>query len=48
VEFGLLLIFLVFAGLVVAGVPVAFCLGIAATAGFIYEGLNPAVGLSPS
>jgi tripartite ATP-independent transporter DctM subunit len=43
VEFGLLLIFLVFAAGVVAGVPVAFCLGIAATVGFIYEGLNPAV-----
>jgi tripartite ATP-independent transporter DctM subunit len=43
VEFGLLLIFLVFGGLVVAGVPVAFCLGIAAAVGFIYEGLNPAV-----
>jgi tripartite ATP-independent transporter DctM subunit len=42
-EFGLLLIFLVFGALVVAGVPVAFCLGIAAAAGFIYEGLNPAV-----
>ena len=28
---------------VVAGVPVAFCLGIAAAAGFLYEGLNPAV-----
>lgn len=42
-ELGLLLIFVVFGLLVVAGVPVAFCLGIAAAAGFIYEGLNPAV-----
>ncbi|CAH0160277.1 TRAP transporter large permease [Roseomonas sp. CECT 9278] len=42
-EFGLLLIFVVFGTLVVAGVPVAFCLGIAAATGFIYEGLNPAV-----
>nr|WP_272877299.1 TRAP transporter large permease [Neoroseomonas eburnea] len=39
----MLLIFSVFAVGVVAGVPVAFCLGIAAVAGFIYEGLNPAV-----
>ncbi|WP_342451378.1 TRAP transporter large permease [Neoroseomonas nitratireducens] len=42
-EFGLILIFVVFGVLVMAGVPVAFCLGIAAAAGFIYEGLNPAV-----
>ena len=42
-EFGLLLIFLVFGLCVIAGVPVAFCLGIAAAVGFIYEGLNPAV-----
>lgn len=42
-EPGLLLIFGVFALGVVAGVPVAFCLGIAAVAGFIWEGLNPAV-----
>jgi len=42
-ELGLLLIFAVFALGVIAGVPVAFCLGIAAVAGFIYEGLNPAV-----
>ncbi len=42
-EPGLLLIFAVFGIGVVAGVPVAFCLGIAAVAGFIYEGLNPAV-----
>nr|WP_280845045.1 TRAP transporter large permease [Neoroseomonas nitratireducens] len=37
------MIFVVFGVLVMAGVPVAFCLGIAAAAGFIYEGLNPAV-----
>jgi tripartite ATP-independent transporter DctM subunit len=43
VELGLILIFVVFGVLVMAGVPVAFCLGIAAAAGFIYEGLNPAV-----
>jgi tripartite ATP-independent transporter DctM subunit len=43
VEIGLLLIFVVFGLGVVAGVPVAFCLGIAAVAGFIWEGLNPAV-----
>ena len=42
-EPGLLLIFAVFGLGVVAGVPVAFCLGIAAVAGFIFEGLNPAV-----
>lgn len=42
-EIGLLLIFVVFGLGVVAGVPVAFCLGIAAVAGFIWEGLNPAV-----
>ncbi|MBW6398145.1 TRAP transporter large permease [Roseomonas sp. HJA6] len=42
-EPGLLLIFAVFGIGVIAGVPVAFCLGIAAVAGFIYEGLNPAV-----
>ena len=42
-EPGLLLIFAVFALSVMAGVPVAFCLGIAAVVGFIYEGLNPAV-----
>nr|WP_255568901.1 TRAP transporter large permease [Neoroseomonas alba] len=39
----MLLIFAVFGIGVIAGVPVAFCLGIAAVAGFIYEGLNPAV-----
>jgi tripartite ATP-independent transporter DctM subunit len=43
VEPGLLLIFAIFAGGIVAGVPVAFCLGIAAVAGFLFEGLNPAV-----
>lgn len=42
-EPGLLLIFAVFGLGVIAGVPVAFCLGIAAVAGFIFEGLNPAV-----
>jgi tripartite ATP-independent transporter DctM subunit len=43
VEFGLLLIILVFVLGIVAGVPVAFTLGIAALAGFLWEGLNPAV-----
>jgi tripartite ATP-independent transporter DctM subunit len=43
VEPGLLIIFAVFAAGIVAGVPVAFCLGIAAVAGFLWEGLNPAV-----
>ena len=42
-EPGLLLIFAVFAAGLVGGVPVAFCLGIAAVAGFLWEGLNPAV-----
>jgi tripartite ATP-independent transporter DctM subunit len=42
-EFGLLLIIAVFVLGVVAGVPVAFTLGIAALAGFLWEGLNPAV-----
>ncbi|NGM21070.1 TRAP transporter large permease [Roseomonas stagni] len=42
-EFGLFLIFAVFVVGVVAGVPVAFVLGIAALVGFIYEGINPAV-----
>ena len=42
-EPGLLLIFTVFIGGILAGVPVAFTLGIAAVAGFLYEGLNPAV-----
>lgn len=42
-EPGLLLIFGVFVLGIVAGVPVAFCLGIAAVAGFLWEGLNPAV-----
>nr|WP_272876042.1 TRAP transporter large permease [Neoroseomonas soli] len=37
------MIFAVFAIGVMAGVPVAFCLGIAAVAGFLWEGLNPAV-----
>jgi tripartite ATP-independent transporter DctM subunit len=43
VEFGLFLIFAVFILGVIAGVPVAFVLGIAALVGFIYEGINPAV-----
>ncbi len=42
-EFGLFLIFAVFIVGVVAGVPVAFVLGIAALVGFMYEGINPAV-----
>ena len=42
-EFGLVLIFAIFFLGVIAGVPVAFVLGIAAVAGFLYEGLNPAV-----
>lgn len=42
-EFGLLLIFGIFVLGVVAGVPVAFVLGISALAGFWYEGINPAV-----
>ncbi|WP_203072453.1 TRAP transporter large permease [Falsiroseomonas ponticola] len=42
-EFGLFLIFAVFILGVIAGVPVAFVLGIAALVGFIYEGINPAV-----
>ena len=42
-EPGLLLIFAIFGIGIIAGVPVAFCLGIAAVAGFLYEGLNPAV-----
>ena len=42
-EFGLVLIIAVFVLGVVAGVPVAFTLGIAALAGFLWEGLNPAV-----
>jgi tripartite ATP-independent transporter DctM subunit len=43
VEFGLFLIIAVFVLGVVAGVPVAFTLGIAALAGFLWEGINPAV-----
>ncbi|NKE45057.1 TRAP transporter large permease [Roseomonas frigidaquae] len=42
-EFGLFLIFGIFVLGVVSGVPVAFVLGIAALAGFLYEGINPAV-----
>ena len=42
-EFGLVLIFGIFFLGIIAGVPVAFVLGIAAVAGFLYEGLNPAV-----
>jgi tripartite ATP-independent transporter DctM subunit len=43
VEVGLILILVVFVLGIVAGVPVAFTLGIAALAGFLWEGLNPAV-----
>jgi tripartite ATP-independent transporter DctM subunit len=43
VEFGLFLIIGVFLLGVVAGVPVAFTLGIAALVGFFWEGINPAV-----
>jgi tripartite ATP-independent transporter DctM subunit len=43
VEPGLVLIFAIFVLGVLAGVPVAFVLGIAAVAGFVYEGINPAV-----
>ncbi len=42
-EFGLLLIIMVFLGGIILGVPVAFTLGIAALVGFMWEGLNPAV-----
>jgi tripartite ATP-independent transporter DctM subunit len=42
-EIGLLLIFGIFVLGVLAGVPVAFALGIAALAGFLCEGINPAV-----
>ena len=42
-EFGVVLIMAVFILGIVAGVPVAFTLGIAALAGFLWEGLNPAV-----
>lgn len=42
-EIGLILILAVFVLGIVAGVPVAFTLGIAALAGFLWEGLNPAV-----
>ncbi len=42
-EPGLVLIFAIFVLGVLAGVPVAFVLGIAAVAGFVYEGINPAV-----
>jgi tripartite ATP-independent transporter DctM subunit len=43
VEFGLLLICAIFVLGVVAGLPVAFVLGIAALCGFLWEGLSPAV-----
>jgi tripartite ATP-independent transporter DctM subunit len=43
VELGLYIIIGIFLLGVVAGVPVAFTLGIAALAGFMWEGLNPAV-----
>lgn len=42
-EFGVFLIVGVFILGIIAGVPVAFTLGIAALAGFLWEGLNPAV-----
>ncbi len=42
-EFGLFLILAVFVLGVIAGVPVAFTLGVAALVGFLWEGLNPAV-----
>ncbi|WP_237214634.1 TRAP transporter large permease [Falsiroseomonas oryziterrae] len=42
-EVGLILIIAVFLLGVVAGIPVAFTLGIAALAGFLWEGINPAV-----
>lgn len=42
-EFGLVILFGIFVLGVVAGLPVAFVLGIAALAGFLWEGLNPAV-----
>ena len=42
-ESGLLLIFGLFFLGIVAGIPVAFVLGIAALAGFLWEGVNPAV-----
>ncbi len=42
-ELGLYLIIATFVLGVVAGVPVAFTLGIAALVGFLWEGLNPAV-----
>jgi tripartite ATP-independent transporter DctM subunit len=43
VETGLILILVVFVLGVLAGVPVAFTLGLAALVGFLWEGLNPAV-----
>ena len=42
-EPGLIILFAIFVVGVMAGVPVAFVLGIAAIVGFIYEGINPAV-----
>ncbi|MBE9604803.1 TRAP transporter large permease [Acetobacteraceae bacterium H6797] len=42
-EFGLILIFVIFALGVVTGLPVAFTLGVSALVGFLYEDINPAV-----
>lgn len=42
-EPGLIILFVIFVVGVVAGVPVAFVLGIAAVVGFLYEDINPAV-----
>ncbi len=42
-DIGLLIIFAVFGVGVVVGLPVSFCLGVAALVGFIWEGINPAV-----
>ncbi|MFC7607625.1 TRAP transporter large permease subunit [Teichococcus aestuarii] len=42
-EIGLILLFLVFFAGIVMGVPVAFTLGLAALAGFLWEGISPAV-----
>lgn len=42
-EIGLIILFVVFAAGIVMGVPVAFTLGLAALAGFLWEGISPAV-----
>jgi tripartite ATP-independent transporter DctM subunit len=42
-ETGLILIFAIFVAGVVTGLPVAFTLGVAAVAGFLWEDINPAV-----